>query len=112
MGDQTASTMNLDSTKAHYPDTDPTDSYLILVMPRAWLKHTFLTHWFDSTGTQTPDFLLHARSALYHSAAAPSFTYCIIIVCIIYRIHELYMTLHVMYIISLKLTAIGNHSIK
>ena len=39
-------------TQLHYPDTDRTSSYHILIIPSAWLwtdKYQFLSHWFDLT---------------------------------------------------------------
>ena len=46
----------LDIPLSHYPDTEPTSPYHILIMPSTWLrsdKYQFKSHWFDSTMVQT-----------------------------------------------------------
>ena len=55
LGDQAASTMTW--YQSHYPDTEPTSPYPILVMRSAWLgsdKYPFLSHCFDSNRVSIP----------------------------------------------------------
>ena len=77
-GDQTASTMTWYSTQSHYTDTEPTNLCASLIMPSAWLgsdKYQILSHWFDSTGSRTPD-LPHGRFALYRFGQCARLSRC------------------------------------
>ena len=56
LGDQTASTVTWYPTQSHYPGTELTNPFSILIMLSAWLgrdTYQFLSHWFDSTRIQT-----------------------------------------------------------
>ena len=49
-------------TQSHYPNTEPTHPWPIVMMPSAWLgndKYRFLSHWFDSTKAQTSKIQIH-----------------------------------------------------
>ena len=59
LGRPAVSTMTCYSTQSHYPETNPTSPYPILIMPSAWLeinKYNFLSHCFDCTGVRTCEF--------------------------------------------------------
>ena len=50
---------NLYPTQSHYPDTEPTNPFPILIMLGAWLesdKYQFQSHWIDSSSH--PDWLV------------------------------------------------------
>ena len=54
-------------TQSHYPDTEVTNPFPILLMPSARLgsdKYQFESNWFDSTGNRTPDRPHFEASAL------------------------------------------------
>ena len=58
LGDQATSTMTWYPTQSHYPDTGQTSPCPILIMSSAWLeskKYQFLSHWFDSTKSESPN---------------------------------------------------------
>ena len=62
--DQGANTMTWYPTQSHYPDTEPTSTCPVLIIPNIWLgsdKHQFdkslvwLDHWFESMISHTRD---------------------------------------------------------
>ena len=59
LGDQAASTRTWYPTQPHYPDTEPTNPFLILIMPSVRLgsnEYQFLSHSFDLTRVWTHRF--------------------------------------------------------
>ena len=54
------------ATQSYYPDTKRTSPCFILLILSAWLgsdKYQVWNHWFDSTGSRTPDLIRFSRMA-------------------------------------------------
>ena len=104
---QAISPMTWYPNQSHYPDTEPTTPFPILIMPSTWLgSNTY--HWFDSTMGSNPRSPVHETRALHIQPPCPVGDLCIMLYMLCkanYLCLPVYLTLQLRR--GVKLTLVG-----